>query len=125
MFPVLVAAVLFSFGAFSWMDLNESRSAAANYEFVREVEAYLPADAELYSDSSIRVLPYYYYSSNDLQVLSLDEWRNSAAPGSSPYFITLNRDVDGSEIEGQVVLEQSFVDKDKALILFRPAPLSR
>jgi 4-amino-4-deoxy-L-arabinose transferase-like glycosyltransferase len=125
MFSALALTVLFCYGAFAWMNLDEADSASTSHAFVQAVEAYLPDDAELYIDPSIRLVPYYYHSSRTLQKWTPLQWSESVNPGPPPYFITLNRDVERDGIPGEILIEQAGVRREVAMVLFHPAPPPR
>lgn len=130
-FAALVGTVLLASGAYSWIRVGESGYATSAYQFIMDIEAYLPEERVLYYDSG-KHLHYFqnYYGKSDIEALSLEHWKESGETGPAPYFITQTKRFSNSGIEGEVLVEQQFngkgkrkdKNKDEVWVLFRPAP---
>jgi 4-amino-4-deoxy-L-arabinose transferase-like glycosyltransferase len=118
-FAGLVGALLLVLIAASWMEIDRSDDSQTAYQFVEDVEAYLPDDHILYLNST-RLLLYHYYSSNPPETLSLKRWKESGNPEQVPYFIVRIDQLEKSHIDGEILLEQHGHRDDKGMVLFRP-----
>ena len=117
----LVAAMLFITAVYSSLQIDESKSAQAAYRFAIDVEEYLPDGETLYLNST-RALPFHYNSSLKGKILSLENWASSGERQLNSIFVIRLDILQKSGYQGDILIQQQHPKKNKALVLFRPAP---
>jgi len=117
----LIANVLFTWGAFSWIGLDTSRQSTTAYRFVKDVAARLPEDSLLYFDSGRPAFFQYYFNRGEIESYTLHHWARDGAAKPLPYFIVESGQIRKAGIKGEVLLAQQ-IDDDDAMVLFRPDP---